>query len=294
MNSASRDVIIIGKGPAGLSAAIYLKRAGLNVTVIGKDFGALSGTEAVENYFGFPEPVEGDFLLRQGTAQAARLGAEILTEEVVGIRKELLFRVQTSENAYEAPAVLIATGKSRAGLKVRGFEEYSGKGVSFCAVCDGFFYRGKTLAVIGSGDYAAAEIEDLKNFTTDITLFTNGLPPETKKLPPDLPVVRDPVMEIKGDTQVRALVTSGGEFPADGIFVALGTASAADFAAKLGALTEKGTLLVNERFMTNVDGLFAAGDCIGGFLQIAKAVSDGAQASRFIIQYLKEKKAENL
>ena len=283
-----RDVIIIGKGPAGISAAIYLKRANVDVLVIGKDKGSLEKAEAIENYFGVAEPISGSELLNRGIAQATRLGIEILTEEVVGIKQDENFIVQTSNSELEARVVLLATGMSRSGLKVKGFDTLSGKGISFCAVCDGFFYRGKSLAVIGSGDYAASEIADLEHFTQNIKLFTNGAAVTTNHLKESQIIVSDVIMEIKGEDRVEAIVTEHGEYPVDGVFVAMGTASATDFAKTLGALTEGSNLIVDKNYMTTIEGIFAAGDCIGGFWQVAKAVSDGAVASKGIIQYLKE------
>lgn len=285
-----RDVIVIGKGPAGLSAAIYLKRANLDVLVVGKDLGSLEKAESIENYFGFATPIPGTDLLEQGLEQAKRLGVDILTEEVVGIRQDENFVVQTTTEELEATAVLIATGKSRAGLKVKGFETLSGKGISFCAVCDGFFYRGKKLAVIGSGDYAASEILDLHHYTQDITLFTNGAEIKTAKLPDNQQIVTGKILEITGEDRVASILTDQGDYPVDGIFVAMGTASATDFASKIGALTGGGNLIVDGNMMTTVEGVFAAGDCVGGFLQVAKAVSDGAVASKSIVKYVKEHK----
>jgi thioredoxin reductase (NADPH) len=285
-----RDVIIIGKGPAALSAALYLKRANLDVLVIGKDYGSLEKASSIDNYFGVPGGISGMELLEKGYEQARELDIEIRTEEVTGIRQEDNFIVQTTVGETEAIAVLIATGKSRAGLKVTGFEELSGKGISFCAVCDGFFYRGKSLAVIGNGDYAAAEIADLHHYTQDITLFTNGAPLITQRLNPDQKINHEKILEIKGTDRVEAIITEGGTYPVDGIFVAMGTASAVDFASKIGALVGGGNIIVDPAFMTTVEGVFSAGDCTGGFLQVAKAVSDGAVASKGIIKFVKEKK----
>lgn len=282
-----KDVIIIGKGPAGISAAIYLKRANIDVLVIGKGNGSLEKSEMIENYYGFVEPISGIELLNRGIAQAERLGIEILSDEVVGIKQEENFVVETANSHFEAKIVLLATGMSRAGLKVKGFETLSGKGISFCAVCDGFFYRNKSLAVIGNGDYAANEIADLGHFTQDIKLFTNGLDITTKKLAANQSIVTDKILEIKGEDHVEAIITTKGEYPLDGIFVAMGTASANDFAKSLGALTQGTNLIVDETYMTTVNGIFAAGDCIGGFWQISKSVSDGANASKHIIKYLK-------
>lgn len=282
-----KDVIIIGKGPAGISAAIYLKRAGFEVTVLGNDLGALAKSEKIENYYGFEVPLSGEELINKGINQAKNLGIEVLSEEVVDITKEKDFIVTTTTNTYEAKAVLLATGKSRQKLNIEGFEEYKGKGISFCAVCDGFFYRGKTVAVIGNGDYAAAEAKELTNFAKEVIVFTNSDKLATEKLPDSIKVVNGKIDKIIGEETVTGIVVDGSTYNMNGIFVAIGTASANDFALKLGAFMDKDNIAIDENFMTNVEGLFAAGDCIGGFLQVATAVADGANASRGIMKYIK-------
>ena len=288
------DALIIGKGPAGISAALYLKRAGIETVVIGKDNGALSRAEKIENFFGQENPVSGDELIQKGTLQIKNLGVDIYDEEVINIEKEKHFYVKTNNNEYEARTVLLATGKARANAKIEGFEKFKGKGISFCAVCDGFFYKNKKIALIGSGDYAANEYKELLNFTKDITVFTNGEKNISEKFPENANITYDPIISIDGDDRLSGITTKSESYKLDGIFVAIGTASAADFALKMGVLTDKDNIIVDEEFMTNIDGLYAAGDTIGGFLQIAKAVSDGAQSSIGMIKYIKNEKKERL
>lgn len=287
------DVVIIGKGPAGISAAVYLVRAGLEVTVIGKDEGTLKKAHLIENYYGFIEPIEGPELLRRGVEQAKRLGVTVLEEEVVGIEKLTNFSVKTNKQEIEARVVILATGKSRNDLKVDGFQKLKGSGISFCATCDGFFYRGKPLAVVGNGDYAAEELSVLTNIASEVTLFTNGLPLKTEHIPENVEVVTEKLTKIFGESTVEGIETeSEKKYFVSGIFVAQGTASAADFALKMGVMIDKGNIIVNEDYMTNIDGLYAVGDCIGGLLQVAKAVSDGAQVSAPIIKKIKAAKKE--
>lgn len=285
-----KDCVVIGKGPAGISAAIYLKRAGLDVVVVGKGYGALEKTDKIENYYGFVEPISGKELVELGLKQAERIGVEIVTDEVVSITKEEDFIVKGIESNFEAKTVLLAMGKSRKGLKVKGFEEYRGRGISFCAVCDGFFYKGKKLAVIGNGDYAIAELEELLNFSKDITLFTHGSDVTAANIPQGVEVVKEPITEIFGEQTVKGIKTNDKEYAVDGIFVAIGTAGATDFANKLGVYTDGDNIEVDAEFMTNLEGLYAAGDCVGGFLQISTAVADGANASKSIIKYVKANK----
>lgn len=293
------DAIILGKGPAGISASVYLARSGLSVLVVGKEVGALERAEHIENYYGFPEPVSGRELSARGIAQAERLGVAVVPEEVVGIGMEDVFTVKTAAAEYRARTVLVATGKQRAGLRVPGFEAFRGKGISFCATCDGFFYRGKRLAVVGTGDYAASEFGELLHFTKDITLFTDGGDLVPGRFPEGIAVVTDRIASFEaaaaaGIDRLGGIVTvdaagSKQEHLVDGAFIAIGTAGAADFAAKVGIELRGQDIAIDGSFMTNVPGIFAAGDCIGGFLQVAKAVSDGALAARGIIEFLKKK-----
>jgi thioredoxin reductase (NADPH) len=282
------DTIIIGKGPAGISAGIYLARAGKSTLVLGKETGALERAETIENYYGFPEPVSGAELARRGIAQAERLGVEIRTEEAVNIAIEDAFVVRTSDGEYRARSILIATGKSRSGLKVPGFEELRGKGISFCATCDGFFYRKKRLAVVGSGEYAASEFHELLHVTDDVTVFTNGSPMRSDLFPEEVSVVAGKIARFSGTERLSEIVTEDGvAYPVDGAFIAIGTAGAADFAAKIGIALNGSDIAVDGCLMTNVPGIFAAGDCVGGLYQVAKAVSDGATAAKAIIAFLK-------
>lgn len=280
------DAIIIGKGPAGISAAVYLRRANLDVTVIGKDFGALGQAQLIENYYGFDRPLTGLELAEAGQRQAERLGIPVRTEEVTAIEADGDFTVRTVQGAYRARAVLLATGKARREPELENFAALKGKGISFCAVCDGFFYRNKPVGVLGNGDYALEEAEQLLRFTPDVTLFTDGLPLPAA-MPQTLKGVTAPVRAVLGSERLEGVSTDAGDYPLAGLFVAIGTASAADFAKKIGIGVKDNQLQVNEAFMTNVPGLFAAGDTVGGFLQVSKAVSDGALAAKGMIAYLK-------
>ena len=281
------DVVIIGKGPSGVSAAIYLKRAGIDVVVIGKDLGSLNTEHTIENYYGFSEPIVGKDLIQMGIKQAQNIGIPVVEDEIVGISKEEEFKVVGVNREYTAKAVMLAMGKARKGLKINGFKEFQGKGISFCAVCDGFFYRGKNLAVIGSGDYAIAEMNELLNITDKVTLFTDGNKLEHEINSDKVKVIEGKISEIYGDSVVKGISIGEDKYDVDGIFVAIGTAGAVDFALKMGVYIEGDSIEIDQDYMTNIDGLFAGGDCIGGFLQVSKAVADGANASKSIIKYIK-------
>lgn len=275
------DLIIIGKGPAGLSAAIYAVRAGLSVLVIGRDAGSLGTADLIENYLGFVEPVSAKQLLADSIAQAQRLGVEVITAEVTGIAWMDQFSVQTAAMEYESKALVIASGLPRRKASVQGLSDFEGRGVSYCATCDGFFYRGKTVAVIGNGDYAFQEASELKPFASRIYLMTNGRSCETDRTDDQIHVDLRPIAGLSGDEiKVRSLLLGdGSRLDVDGVFVAEGTASALDLALKLGLDNDGKTITVQSRDQdTNIPGVFAAGDCTGGLLQIAVAVGDGARA----------------
>jgi len=282
------DTIIIGKGPAGISAAVYLARSGHSVLVLGKDAGALERAESIENYYGFPEPLTGAELASRGVAQAERLGVDVRPEEVVHIGMEELWSVKTDADQYTGKTVFIATGKSRTALKVPGFDEFRGRGISFCVTCDGFLYRGKKLALLGAGEYAANEYAELAAFTSDRIVFTNG-EDVTGDFPPDTVFVTGKITAFTGAETIQSITTEDGtDYAVDGVFAAIGTAGASSFAATLGIALEGTDIVVDETFMTNIPGIFAGGDCTGGYLQIAKAVSDGAHAAKGINSWLRK------
>ena len=146
--------IIIGAGPAGISAALYIKRAGMDVTVISSKGGALLKAEHIENYYGFPEGISGAQLYENGIMSAKRLNADFVEGEAVSLSYDGKFLVRAAGREYPADAVLLATGASRLAPPVRGISEFEGRGVSYCAVCDGFFFRSKAVGVLGGGEYA--------------------------------------------------------------------------------------------------------------------------------------------
>lgn len=274
------DLIVVGKGPAGLSAAIYAVRAGLDVLVLGRDRGSLEKAEKIENYFGFTDPVSGTDLLERGLEQATRLGVSVRQAEITGISWNEHFEVESDQGSWPALAVVLATGMPRRKVALDGLAAYEGRGVSYCATCDGFFYRGKTVAVIGNGEYAFREASELKPFARAIYLLTNGRPYEAAKTDPAIQMMTDKLLRLEGNGErVSQLVLEGEKaLEIDGVFVAEGTASALDLAIKLGLDHDGKAILVNDKQETNLPGLYAAGDCTGGMLQIAVAVGEGARA----------------
>jgi thioredoxin reductase (NADPH) len=285
-----KDIIIIGGGPAGLSAALYARRAGMATTVIALDNGALEKAEKIENYFGLERPLTGHELISNGIEQVKMLGAELISDEVTDVQWDGDFTVTAKNSVYKAKSVILTTGASRKKLKIKGITEFEGKGVSYCAVCDAFFYRQKNVAVIGSGEYALHEVNELLPTCSSVTLFTNGAP-VTASFPTTVQIVETPIAEIFGAEKVGGIrLADNSEVPVSGVFIAIGTAAAADLARKLGVETAGTSILVDEKMSTNIPGLFAAGDCIGGVMQVSVAVGEGAKAALSAIEFVRQSK----
>ena len=282
-----KNVVIIGAGPAGISAALYTARAGIKTTVIGKGVGTLAKADKIENYYGFAEPISGEKLELNGIAQAKRIGAEVIVDEVVGIGFNGKFTVKGAQKDYSADAVIIATGSSRQTPNIKGFTEFEGRGISFCAVCDGFFYKGKDVAVLGCCEYALAEALELLPIVKSVTLVTNGTE-SISKIPPQIKIITTKIKEFAGKKTLEKIIFEDGtKIRVDGLFTAIGVAGSIDLAKKMGAEVSGNKIIVDNKMATNIPGLFAAGDCTGGMLQVAKAVYQGAAAGTEVIKSLR-------
>ena len=283
------DVIIIGAGPAGISASLYTRRANLKTLVLYSDKSSLEKTDKIENYYGFEDGVDGKELYFSGIKQTEKIGTDVKKEEVVNIvNEDKKFRITTSKNKYMSKVVILATGNKKNKPQIDGIDRLEGKGISYCAICDGFFYKNKSVAVLGNSKYALSEVNDLINVVKDITVLTNGK---------DKPEIRDDrikleakkIKKIEGKEKVEKIkFEDGSKMNIDGIFIAEGVAGSAEFAKKMGAFIKQNKIIVNENMETNIKGLYACGDCTGGILQISKAVYEGTVAGLQAIKYLKD------
>lgn len=278
------DVIVIGSGPAGITAAIYAKRRSLSILVMSKGMGALQKAEKIDNYYGFESGISGKELYENGVKQAKNLGIDFIEDEVINIEYINQFTIETVNSKYEAKAVILATGVSRNVPNIKGIKEFEGKGVSYCAVCDSFFYKGKDVAVLGDGNYAIHEFETLKPVASSVTILTNGnIMVENRDS--SIEVNSKKIREFRGDTKLEEVEFEDNTIQnLNGVFIAMGTASSSDLARKIGARIENNNIVVNENMETTVPGLFACGDCTGGLLQISKAVYEGAKAGLAVLK----------
>ena len=286
------NIVIIGAGPAGISAALYAARGNMNPLVINNGIGALEKAEKIENYYGLEQPLSGKELYERGISQAEALGVRILDAEVLGISGFDTFTVKTTAGDFDTVSVILATGGKRSAPKIPGLKDFEGRGVSYCAVCDAFFYRGKEVAVVGNGEFALHEAEELRNVTQDVTIYTDGKEPEFSREHP-IAVNTMKIQAIEGDDKVSGLLMQSDTAAqdADGVFVALGTAGSTEIARQMGAeITDKGNIKTDEEMATTIPGLFAAGDCTGGLLQVSKAVYEGSMAAISAGKYVRHKK----
>ncbi|MBS6397119.1 MAG: FAD-dependent oxidoreductase [Clostridiales bacterium] len=278
------EVVIVGSGPAGISTALYTARGGLATTVISRGSGALGKTDKIQNYYGFSDVISGEELEQNGIEGARKLGVRFVEAEAVSLGFADRLLVETTEGSYSADFVVLATGTQRKTVPIPGRKELEGKGVSYCAVCDAFFYRQKPVAVFGNGEYALHEAEALLPVAASVTLFTDGQP-VSAAFPEEIRIEEGKIRKIRGAERVEAVcMEDGREIPVDGIFLAYGTAGGSDLAKKLGARTEENRVVVDERMRTSIPGLYSVGDCNGGMLQIAKAVYEGAVAGTDIVK----------
>lgn len=278
------DVIIIGSGPAGISAGIYLKRAKKNVLIISNGKSALEKAEKIENYYGI-KSISGKELYEIGINQAESLNIPIEKDEVINVSYNENFIVTTANSEYETRYVILATGANRQVPPIKGVNEFEGKGVSYCAICDAFFYKNKDVVVIGNGNYALHEASNLKLVVNSVTILTNGKKMVENRSTDEFKIEETPIREFRGSNVIEEVEFDNNETKKiDGVFIAVGTASSTDLARKIGAVIKNNNIFVDENMQTSIKGLYACGDCTGGLLQINKAVYEGAKAAMHIIK----------
>lgn len=283
------NVIIIGSGPAGVSASLYTSRAGIETTIVTTGYSALKKAEKIENYYGFDSPITGSQLEENGLNGAKRLGVNVIEKEVVGISFEDKLVIKTTDAELKADGIIIATGSSRITPKINGINEFEGKGVSYCAICDAFFYRGKDVAVLGNGEYAIHEAMELLPVVNSVTMLTDGAE-APENVPEDILINTKKIDKLSGDDRLKSVIfDDGSSLDINGLFVAVGVAGSAALARKIGAVVDGNSIVVDKNMATNIPGLYAAGDCTGGLLQIAKAVGDGAIAGTQIIKHIRKR-----
>jgi thioredoxin reductase (NADPH) len=286
---------IIGAGPAGLSAAIYGKRAGLDVLLLDMDFGGgtVSINPFIENYLGIPG-LTGAELATKFREHAEKYVSITMGEHVSNLTVDQDFvTITTDKKTYNVGAVVIATGTEHRRLGIPGEKEFLGKGVSYCATCDGTFFKNKKIAVVGGGNSAAIEALYLKGLSDDVSLIHRRDQLRAEDIYADQLkengvnlILESKVREFYGDEVLKGVKIKNKknrttfELPIDGVFISIGTIPRSDMAKEIGVkLDKKGFIKVDQSMQTNVTRVFAAGDVIGGVRQIVTAAAEGATAA---------------
>ena len=284
-----RKSIIIGAGPAGMNAALYLKRAGIDVVLIEKEVpgGEMLKTNKIENYLGF-ESIDGGELALKMSKQIKDLGIKIMKDKVLKVTKNDKFIVETEKEKLEADYVIVATGRTPRKLGLRGEDVLTGKGISYCAVCDGAFYRGKEVAVIGGGDAALTEALYLSDLCAKVyvvvrrDLRASEVLQSRVKAKENIIVLKNVnVSKLDYDERLSSIILDDGKtLPVSGMFIAIGGTPQLNFLDDLDVMMKNGYIVTNDKMESSVKGLYAAGDVrYKDYYQIVTAVSDGAVAS---------------
>lgn len=304
------DIAIIGAGPAGMTASVYARRAGYSVTVfeLGMPGGQLSTTDKIENFPGYPEGLPGAELGMKFYEHAQAFGAEFVFEQVVRVEaddavKKVVTNNGTEEKEYEARAIIIATGAHPRTLGAPGEDTFRGHGVSYCGTCDGFFFRGKDVCVVGGGDVAVEDAIYLANMCNSVTVFHRRDELRANKRSQDAAFANGKitfvwntiVTELKGDDQLRSVVTKNvktdevKEWTFDGCFIFVGYDPNQDVYPQGLATDERGYVLTDENMATNIPGVYAVGDVRKkNVRQVATAVGDGGIVMSDIERYFRE------
>lgn len=269
------DVLILGAGPAGISAALYTKRANMSTIVLHNNQSNLQKAYQIDNYYGVGK-ISGKDLYQKGIEQAKALSIPVFEEEVLQITEEEGFTVTTTKNVYHAKNLVLATGKYRKLPSIPGLKENIGQGISLCAICDAFFYKNKKVAILGEGEFLHHEAMILQKVTSDVTLLSNGKEEKDS--------ISQKIENVEVSSGVVVTFEDHTKMTFDGLFLAYGVSDIDTLSSTLGIMKEKNFIKVDENNQTNIPGIYACGDLTGGTLQVAKAVYEGMNAVLAIIK----------
>lgn len=275
------DIIVLGSGPAGLSAAVTARGRNKSVLVIGNRWqdSPLARAERVDNYLGMPG-MTGMEMLEAFQRHAREMGVEMVTGKVLSIMEWEGFTLTVGSQLYQGAALILAPGVVRQA-KFPGEETYLGRGVSYCATCDGMLYRNKPVAVVGRSKDAPHEAAYLKSIGCQVVYVA---PKRPDQLEEDIPFLQAAKLAVKGGQTVTALEADGADIPVNGVFILREAVAPGDLLP--GLTLEKGAIQVDRSMATSLPGVFAAGDATGAPLQVSKAVGEGLIAALSACEYL--------
>jgi len=280
----AKKVLIIGAGPAGATLAIYLKRYNIESIVFENSKSNLLLAKSIENYYGI-DNISGKNLYNNGLNKLNELDIKVVKEEVLSIDDMGHFVLKTTNSNYEGDILVLASGLAKRGLNISNLSNLEGKGVSYCATCDAFFYRKKRVGIIGSTKYMESELEVLKRITDQITIFSNGESYQND----NVKVVNDKILELVGTDFLEGVKTENDFYPLDGLFIANGSYNSFAITKHLGIVTNSnGEVAVDSNYMTNYKNIYAIGDLIPDIKQVGVAVSHGIRLANYLFKTSKE------
>lgn len=286
-----KDTIIIGNGPAGITAAIYLKRLGFDIMIISLNSSALNNAKTIENFYGVGQ-VNGNDLYQKGLKQASDLGIEILEDEVLNIESNYqehpVYQVITKNETFKTKSIVLATGIKRKMPDIKNIKDFENKNISFCAICDGFLYRGRDVYILGYTEYALLEAKVLLNVAKSVTILTNGNI-ETFEENKNIKIDRRIITSFNGSDFLSSISFQDETINVDGLFIAWSTPGATEFGKKLGLNLDDNKIVVDETMETNMPYFYACGDITGEPYQVAKAVYEGMIAATSLFKKLKQR-----
>lgn len=284
-------IAIIGSGPAGVSTALYLKRANKDIVVFTNHKSSLIKAKSIENYYG-TGIISGNDLYQEGLKELKNLNIDVIEEEVFNIDFENNLILETNKNKYNFDVIVLATGSAKHKPNIKNLDKLEGHGVSYCATCDGYFFKNKKIAVLGNSEFAIHELNYLKNITNDLFLLTNGEDFYSDKFKTYTEKIEklSSITDEYGNEYLNGIILENNgnlvTIEADALFIALDSPDSSILAKKCGILTDKTGIIVNDRFETNIPGIYACGDAILGQKQIAKSVYEGMLTATNIINYI--------
>lgn len=280
------DLIVVGGGPAGVSAAINGRKNGLSVLLINGLSAKTNINYKIDNYYGFPDGITYKELIDRGIIQTKKFEVNVLDELCYEYYQEDGLQVCLTSNKYYGKTLVIATGLHYKKISVSNFDQFVGNGIHFCTLCDGFLYRNKKIALYGYGSYLIHEYEHLKNVCNDITIYLTSDDDlgDYKFSHPVYP--NSKITALNGNKHLESITINGETINLDGLFVALGSPNSHSLATTAGIETNGERIVVNKSFETNLKGVFAIGDIISGITQIARSLYEGMEVINSVINYI--------
>ncbi|WKY48105.1 NAD(P)/FAD-dependent oxidoreductase [Eubacteriaceae bacterium ES3] len=285
------SVIIIGTGPAGMSAALHTAQCGIDTILIGLNNSTL--VNSVQTVFGYNTAISGKILIDNTRSRLKDLGVEIITDEVIGFSYTGKLHVKTKSADYSTDSLIITTGPPSPLPDLDNLSAFIGKGVHHCAACDAFFYRDRHPVVLGNGEYALYEANQLLTFAASATILTNGEPVNVK-IPDHITVIEKKIEGFFGHETIEGvLFEDDSSLLFAGLFLAVGIANGSDLARKLGVMSENQLIQVNNQLGTNLPGVYAAGGCTNAEMTLSKAIYEGEKAGMEAAKFLSAKAHKN-